>query len=272
MSHYIREDRISSEHLEVISCGRQEFLQYDARCRRPAGRVDYHFLYIARGHCYLGEGEDRALPAGSLILYLPGEPQYYAFHAGEESVSYFVHFSGTGSEEMLARAGLLEERIFEVGESSSLTSLFGKIADEHSLSLPLSRELAAGYLQQMIALIGRKLIRAQSNIPPGHNYRIEDICRRMHRHYRHNLSVAEYAAACNLSESRFSHLFRESTGLSPHRYLQEIRIARACELLEETDLSVFQIAVEVGIGDQNYFSRIFRQTRGCSPSAYRRRG
>ena len=273
MRRYNDEDTVSSDYLSVNCCGCQHLFGYTTGSARPNGRRDFHILYITEGTCFIRDsdcGEESAAPKGSVILYLPCEPQFYRFHADIRSTSYFLHFSGTACEELLSRAGMLGRRVFDIGESTTITTLFGKLIDDFYLAPPLYREVTAGYLQQLIALIGRKLVYSTNNVSPSQNHRIEEICRLMHRNYRKGLAIAEYAQATSLSESRFSHLFKETTGVSPHRYLLDIRIDRACELLRETDLSVAQICGEIGIGDQNYFSRVFKKMRGCSPSAYRK--
>lgn len=267
------EDAPSDDYLSVNCCGCQHLGDYPTGSSRPSGRRDFHLLYVTEGVCFLRnseDGEETAVPAGSVILYLPAEPQFYRFRAGIRSTSYFIHFSGTGCTDLLRRAGMLGGRVFTVGESTTLTSLFGKLIDDFNLAAPLSEDLCAGYLAQFIALVGRSISYGSGPLSVRQNARIEEICRRMHRDYRSDRPIAEYAAACSLSESRFSHLFKESTGVSPHRYLLNVRIAKACELLEDTDLPIAQICAEIGISDQNYFSRAFKKSRGCSPTEHRK--
>ena len=57
---------------------------------------------------------------------------------------------------------------------------------------------------------------------------------------------------------------------SPKNYILEMRVKRAAELLENTDLPMQKVGEEVGFSDQNYFSRIFKKYKGRTPSSYRR--
>ena len=98
---------------------------------------------------------------------------------------------------------------------------------------------------------------------------IEEVCRYMNANYSENYPISQYAKMCNLSESRFSHLFKECTGSSPAKYILNIKIQRAKELLENTDLSILQISEIVGMQTQNYFSRVFKKHTGISPVKYR---
>jgi len=74
---------------------------------------------------------------------------------------------------------------------------------------------------------------------------------------------------CHLSEGRFAHVFKESTGMSPKQYMLHIKTELACRLLATTDLSVGEVAREVGIEDPNYFCRLMKKQTGHTPKALR---
>jgi AraC family transcriptional regulator of arabinose operon len=83
------------------------------------------------------------------------------------------------------------------------------------------------------------------------------------------LDVAALAAGANLSRSRFAHLFRRETGLSPARFVRLRRLDRARVLLETTFLTVKEVMAIVGLNDQSHFSRAFRAHHGVSPRQWR---
>jgi len=83
------------------------------------------------------------------------------------------------------------------------------------------------------------------------------------------LTVGQMAAAAGYSEFHFARLFRAATGRTPHRYLSEARMTRACRLLEEGRLSILAVALECGFKDASHFSRVFRAQLGITPHAYR---
>jgi transcriptional regulator GlxA family with amidase domain len=85
-----------------------------------------------------------------------------------------------------------------------------------------------------------------------------------------SVSVAELAAAVNLSPSRFWHLFREQTGTSPLRYLHRLRMQRAHALIERSFLSIKQVMAHVGINDPSHFARDFKRLYGVAPTELRR--
>jgi AraC family transcriptional regulator len=85
-----------------------------------------------------------------------------------------------------------------------------------------------------------------------------------------DISLSQLAREVRMSPFHFARAFKQSTGLPPHQYLVRLRIDRACELLETTHLSVYEIASAVGFNDPSYLARVFRRTIGLTPAEYRR--
>ena len=93
----------------------------------------------------------------------------------------------------------------------------------------------------------------------------------INRHYNEDMSVSELANKFFISPSYFSHLFKKNSGKGVIEYVNEVRIARAKSLLESDDTPIGDIALLVGFGDINYFSRKFKELTGVSPSEHRKR-
>ena len=72
-----------------------------------------------------------------------------------------------------------------------------------------------------------------------------------------------------MSPCHFAHQFKQTTGLTPHRFVIGCRIETAKSLLRSTTFPVSQIASLVGYGNQSYFSTLFKQATGMSPGRYR---
>ncbi|PTW55697.1 AraC-like DNA-binding protein [Breoghania corrubedonensis] len=85
------------------------------------------------------------------------------------------------------------------------------------------------------------------------------------------LSIAELAQACNVPTGLFITAFRDSTGKTPHQWLQQHRIDKACDLLRHTVKPLREIAVECGFSDQSHFTRAFSRAFSLSPGSWRRR-
>lgn len=90
-------------------------------------------------------------------------------------------------------------------------------------------------------------------------------------HYGDPISVPAMAHEAGMSESRLHVLFEARLGVSPMRYVMRRRLEMAALLLEETPLSIAEIAHRVGYGDQSAFTRVFRREKGETPGAYRKK-
>ncbi|WP_336742240.1 GlxA family transcriptional regulator [Aureimonas altamirensis] len=93
----------------------------------------------------------------------------------------------------------------------------------------------------------------------------------VHAHADEPSAVAELAALAGLTERTFLRRFAKATGLRPVEYLQQMRIAKARELLEVTGNTVDQIGFSVGYGDQAAFRKLFQRFTGLTPNLYRQR-
>lgn len=83
------------------------------------------------------------------------------------------------------------------------------------------------------------------------------------------LSVGEVSAIFDISPEHFSRSFKKETGVTPVRYMNELRIAEAKRLLAEYNFSVKEIAAKLFYSEPFYFSKQFRKIAGSSPSQYR---
>jgi AraC-like DNA-binding protein len=102
--------------------------------------------------------------------------------------------------------------------------------------------------------------------PARHLLRAKDL---IDARYREPLDVPALARAAHLSPAHFSREFRRAFGETPHRYLLTRRLERAAALLRNTDWSVAEICLAVGLSSVGSFTTSFGRTYGLSPTAYR---
>jgi AraC family transcriptional regulator of arabinose operon len=100
--------------------------------------------------------------------------------------------------------------------------------------------------------------------------RIANMQGRIRHEFRREWTVDRMAEVAGLSTSRFGHLFRDETGISPREFLETVRLEEAKRLLAESALAIGAISREIGFADEFYFSNRFRRATGVSPSEYRR--
>lgn len=104
-------------------------------------------------------------------------------------------------------------------------------------------------------------------VPPArHLLRAKDLA---DARYFEPLGVDDLAAAAGLSKAHFSREFKRAFGESPHAYLLTRRLERAAALLRNTDRSVADVCLSVGLQSIGSFTTSFTRTFGLSPSAYR---
>jgi AraC family transcriptional regulator len=87
---------------------------------------------------------------------------------------------------------------------------------------------------------------------------------------RRPLDVDEVATERGMSRSHFSHHFRARTGLSPARYMMEVRVQEAARAMLSMRTPIKQIAAEWGFASPTHFGKVFRRFQHVSPAAYRR--
>ena len=88
--------------------------------------------------------------------------------------------------------------------------------------------------------------------------------------YADSIPMATLAAKVSLSVSQFDRRFKQHFRTTPRKYLTEVRINAACQLLSSSNLSVAAIAVQTGFYDQSHFTKQFTKLKGTTPAQYRR--
>lgn len=254
--------------LVVTAVGRYRMITRERfETHRPGGRRDYQLLYVASGEAtFYRDGRIRCVPAGTLVVYRPGDPQHYEYRAADRTDVYWAHFSGRDAPEL---ADVAPDGFADAGVSAEYGMLFGRMIGELQLRRLGFEDLVEVDLRRVVALARRHA----AEVSGGDGGRMPAVVRGavtyLHEHAVERFSVAEYAEEQGLSVSRFIHVFREATGQSPKRYQTSIRMNEARMLLESTDYPVAEIADMVGYDNPLYFSRLFRAHVGMPPSACR---
>ena len=90
-------------------------------------------------------------------------------------------------------------------------------------------------------------------------------------HYMDSVSLKDMADLVCMSEDSFSRFFKHKTGRTPNRYMIDYRLGIAARLLLTTKLSVAEIGYSCGFNTLSHFNRLFRDSKGCTPSEFRER-
>ena len=98
---------------------------------------------------------------------------------------------------------------------------------------------------------------------------VDDAQQWLQSHIAKPVSIGDLAKKLKLSPRTLNRRFRRATGMTPLAYLQSLRIANAKDLLRHSNLSVGDIAWQIGLHDVSYFSQLFKRHSGISPLQYR---
>ncbi|MHC4882405.1 MAG: AraC family transcriptional regulator [Planctomycetota bacterium] len=100
--------------------------------------------------------------------------------------------------------------------------------------------------------------------------RFEKVLTYVQDHIDHPMTIPQLAKIANLNPTYFSNLFSKLIGTPPLQYINKRRIEKAQELLLGTDETLYEIAHQIGLNDEYYFSRLFKKQVGISPDHYRK--
>lgn len=88
--------------------------------------------------------------------------------------------------------------------------------------------------------------------------------------FTEDLTVTAIAKSVSVHPVHLARAFRRQFGCAPAEHVRRLRIKRACELIESTDLPLSEVALSCGFCDQSHFSRLFKRLLGTTPAQYRR--
>jgi AraC-like DNA-binding protein len=100
--------------------------------------------------------------------------------------------------------------------------------------------------------------------------RLRPVVEYIAEHYNEKLTIEKLSDIITVSPDYFTKIFKESMGKTPIDYINTVRINRAMRYLSDTEMSMLEIADEIGFCNPNYFHKIFKQYMNSSPLAYRK--
>ena len=119
----------------------------------------------------------------------------------------------------------------------------------------------------------RKLVsnmyESENLIHQSKSRRISKVCRHIEENISHKVTLSDAAKVVNMSDSAFSHFFKKQTGISFITYVNNLRVAKACDLLANTNLSASEICYDCGFNNKSNFIRLFSKRKNMTPIEYR---
>lgn len=139
--------------------------------------------------------------------------------------------------------------------------LFSSLRDGEAIAAPVMCHHVDDLLSQMA-------LRAMTDLK-GRISAVMDAKRYIAEHFSEPITLDELSDRACVSKYHFAKLFKEETGVSPHRYLINVRIDHAKEMLCFTESSILDVARSCGFDDRSTFSAAFKRETGISPTSFR---
>lgn len=237
----------------------------------PILRNGYLIHYILGGcGIYRARGKLFRLKEGDAFLICPGELIYYEADSHDPWTYTWIGMQGVKVGGYLERTTLPDALVVHYGADDELRLCHEKMFEADRLTH--SRDLMMNsILYEYLYLLARKFPSEKSGSADGtkkSDY-VEEALKFIESRYCDPIFVQDIADHLSINRSYLHRLFKSVTGVSIQSYLLDYRIRQSCILLRTTDLSVRSIAHMVSYADPLYFSRLFRQKMGQSPSEYR---
>ena len=260
----IRAIRKFQEEPMLLHCGKDVNLKPGARFG-PVIRDVYIFECNVDGYgSVIINGREFPVRPGDFYILLPGDTITHTAAKVNPRIGFWCAASGRAIGHILNRAGITSTNPFAPSDAfSEALEQMETMFDMSGRTDPGSELLCTACLYRMLS--------ALFNI--GQSSDKDTIIQRaigiMETRYSDDINTSELADAIGLERSYFSTIFRMQTGVPPHRYLTQLRIKKACALVEKGDISIAAIADAVGLDPQN-FSRIFRREMGMTPLEFKK--
>ncbi len=229
--------------------------------------VDKGFLIYSekgRGKAFVN-GEWKEMPEGSLAYWPNGAPvRYEPIDESSWQVSFFT-FAGRNVESLLG----INECFVCSEDLSFVPKLLDELTQKHDK--PDWQEFSVSalcYLLMKLRASTRDIAKSGRKVTVSRQ--IQQSVKYVNEHATDDLSVAELAENCGISEEYYCRMFKKFTGATPTGYINSLRISKACDLLHKyPDRKIEEIGLECGFNNITYFNKIFKRETGASPSEFK---
>lgn len=238
------------------------------------GRIldEYQLVYISEGRGIF-ESEETGLvriEAGKVFLLFPGVWHRFRPIKKVGWTENWIGFEGDIAERIMKNFFSPKKAILGVGANQELLHLILSVCGVMTQSYPGYQQIAASRTIEALAIIRSS---SMKNRPTNRDsaQKVQQAREYLGEHLEESIDMNKLAKSLGLSYSRFRSIFKEQTGTAPHQYQIDIRLNKARYLLSDSNLSISRVAEILGFSSAYYFSRLFKDRNGSSPSAYRSR-
>jgi len=231
---------------------------------------EFQLIYITRGAGIFESktGGVHEIRVGSMFMLFPGEWHRYKPYQETGWDEYWIAFDGETSDfDATVMPFSPTNPVLDIGLNEALLEEFVHVTEDTGIEAVGYQQIIAARTQLILAIASALFQRQSSQsdmlriIERAKCVMLEQIDTQQ--------SVESIAADLGISYSAFRRAFRQCTGMSPAKYHMQLRLNTARELLRSTALPIAVIGERVGFDTAYYFTRIFREKTGLTPSSYR---
>lgn len=231
----------------------------------------YHYLiFVIKGEGRLNQnGQTYHLKPNDLFCLFPNTTHEYYTLKHAPMLTVWVAFDGRQVNELLARAGLHPAQPYATQALSEeltdcLTAFFERCREAGNKATDLFRLRFFYSLFEHLASA-----KAGGLLDNGTESWLKRGMEYIQMHYAQGITIENICASISVDRTHFTKKFTERYGLSPGRYMQQLKMSEAKRLLTETDYKLTEVAKQVGYPDLFSFSKGFKKAYGVPPSRYR---
>ena len=228
--------------------------------------------YVTKGYgTFKFNGKVYNLKQGDIFILLKGMQVEYVASIDDPWEYYWIGFSGSNANEYLNRTSITNSCVANCEENSKIPQIILNMCEISKTYNP-SRSDDILLLKELYSLLYALI----EEFPKPFEYKdkelhtyIQDALNFINSNYMHSITVQEIADYVNLSRSYLYKMFIKNLGISPQRYLINLRMYKATLLLKGTKLPIGEVASSVGYSDSLLFSKTFSKHFSMSPLNYR---
>ncbi len=238
------------------------------------GRVlaEYQLNYISEGAGILETKNGKfKIKAGTLMIIKPGMWHRYKPDVKSGWVEHYVGFVGEIADRFMNHTFLNPKKpLIYIGNKEEFIDCYYKVFDLVKKEKPGFQQVASAMIVKLLGnAISFQKQKEFSNDRP--RAIIDEVRFLIRQNIAGNYDFRAIAIQQCLSYSYFRKMFKKYTGVSPGQYHLQLKIMKAKELLLNSNLSIKELSCDLGFQSIYYFSRIFKQKTGCSPSLFRQK-
>jgi AraC family transcriptional regulator len=158
-------------------------------------------------------------------------------------------------------------------QDKAMQRILGMLVDELESHQPLGRlyvDSLAHALATRFLLLDMPIDQPSARAPALLPRVLRRVREKIEANLEADLSLESLAEETGYSRAHFLRMFRAATGLTPHQYVMELRLARAQECLRHAGSSIVDVAVSCGFASQSHMTSVFRRRLEITPGAFRR--